>query len=206
MKKNVWKSTLIVFISDHGLHYGPYFQSSEGLKERAQPMLHFHLPMTKINKLQKAAIEQNSNLLTTPFDVYETILHTLMGKKYRNQKSSYGTSLLENLPLPDRLTCHGTELIPSRFCEIIESVNVISKENILIQSASRFLNTPSLYSFFADLPNDSENWKLWREKCHNEDTLQNFNLPCKCLTSHQVELSLCEKWIYSKLSSNSRKH
>ena len=54
-----------------------------------------------------------------------------------NQKDTYETSLLESIPLANKLTCRGFELILSKLCEITEPFN-INKENILIQSASRF--------------------------------------------------------------------
>lgn len=35
---------LVMLISDHGLHYGPYFQTLSGRRERTEPLLYIHTP------------------------------------------------------------------------------------------------------------------------------------------------------------------
>ena len=143
-------STIVIFTSDHGLHYGPSFLSN-GERERSEPILYLHVP----EKL-KASINlaDNQDLFTTPFDVYETILD---GTALHNTKSSeVGTSLLKKLP-DSRKSCWSTPGIPTRFCELFSGQSVV-KDGLQLyprknQEKCNFMPTvPSVLSFYADIP------------------------------------------------------
>jgi hypothetical protein len=62
---------IVVLLSDHGLHYGPYFNTPAGNREQAQPVLYMHVPTAQAQpKLHKA----NLDALVTPYDVHRTVL------------------------------------------------------------------------------------------------------------------------------------
>merc|ERR1719162_2844420 len=109
-------NTLVVFLSDHGLHYGPTFQSN-GERERAEPILYLHVPETQseMHPRYNAALRENSKLWTTPFDVHETIMNVMLQRETHSRSSYVGTSLIKKLP-KSREMCTKTPGIPHRFC------------------------------------------------------------------------------------------
>ena len=109
-------NTLVIVQSDHGLHYGPYFQSAIGERERSQPVLSLRLP----NSLDhyKVNLESNTNSWTSPFDVYETI-KDVASISYKDSRS-IGSSLTKGLP-KDRQKCSGAAGVPLEYCDRVES-------------------------------------------------------------------------------------
>lgn len=178
---NVWDDTILILMSDHGLHYGNYLLSPKGLQERSRPMLHVHLPKNMENFDSAVhALQNNRDKWTTPFDVYETLSDALLSEtrfdsSWRQQ--SKGTTLLRRLE-DDRQKCNTTKGIPLYICDILE----------LNQSSSAFTmmpNPPSVMSFYADIPH-------WNKKMPQTDAcksnnseayLFSENVSCVCATN-----------------------
>eukprot|EP00957_Ditylum_brightwellii_P129026 9842811-Ditylum_brightwellii.AAC.1 len=76
-------NTVVVFSSDHGLHYGPSFLSN-GERERAEPILYIHVPEESFDLEQLNALKNNQDFWVTPFDVHETILDATL-KRLTNE-------------------------------------------------------------------------------------------------------------------------
>jgi len=204
-------NAIVAVLSDHGLHYGSYFQTTQGLAERAQPLLHLKLPYSVMRK-KVHGVKIRSNLMknrgkwTTPFDVHATILHAMFGAKFSQMRSPTGKSLLS--PLPNgRDTCQTTKEIPDRFCETFDYlVNAVVSDreggrNVKIAPSSlhaEMPSPPSILSFFADLP---PNRQRKNEPCYigNVPSATDLysgitfaqvslktNTPCSCSTSHRT--------------------
>jgi len=139
-------NTLVVFLSDHGLHYGPTFQSN-GERERAEPILYLHVPETQseMHPRYNAALRENSKLWTTPFDVHETIMNVMLQRETHSRSSYVGTSLIKKLP-KSREMCTKTPGIPHRFC------SVLSLDNFALKQCTFMREPPSVLSFYADIP------------------------------------------------------
>ena len=128
-------STVLVFLSDHGLHYGPYFPSQAGERERNEPLLYLHSP----RRGSRPLLYSNQGMWTTPFDVHSTILELLGLPQAPHER---GLSLLH--PLPDsRRACTGTPEIPPEYCP--SSSQASSK-------CTPMPLPPSVSSFYADMP------------------------------------------------------
>jgi len=167
---NTWNNTLILLLSDHGLHYGSYLLSPEGLRERSQPVMHMHLPASASDAMRRD-LNANGGFYTTPFDVYQTVLHTLVGK---NEETS-GLSLLE--PLPSRReNCLTTQEIPAEVCSIL---NATSKpgENVVMPYP------PNVLSFYADIPMENKKHQSPCPISTSNDLSRAHSGQCICATN-----------------------
>ena len=169
-------NTMVVFMSDHGLHYGPSFASRSGESERAQPLLYMRLPTFKKNQLH-----QNQQKFTTAFDVHATLIDILLGNNpgIVAEGNKLGVSLLTPLP-QDRSKCSTTRAIPSSFCPLVDD----SARDSHAQGQCEFMRDPcSVFSFFSDIP--QMNRPHWPEKCpirKNHDRNVHTS-PCFCATN-----------------------
>ena len=160
-----------------GLHYGSYLQSPEGLKERSQPIFHIHLPSTLTSPDLVAALEQNKNLFTTPFDAYETILDFLLRKNADvRQQGSSGSSLLQRLP-SSRSSCASVPGIPLLACELVEYSPSAKASQLIIP------NPPSALSFYADI--HRENRPALEKLGRQNLTSHLFHDICLCATDRR---------------------
>ena len=169
-------NTMIIFTSDHGLHYGPTFSSRSGELERAQPNLFIRMPtFEKFNTLQR-----NAGMFTTAFDVHETILEVLLGRKHKQSSDLHGVSLAK--PLPQiRSKCDTTSDIPSNFCRLFDGVQQSMKNECTFM-----LNPPSIFSYYSDIP--QTNRPHWPISCpikrnHTMTDAYNDERRCFCATN-----------------------
>lgn len=141
-----FNDTLLILTSDHGLHYGPFFQSEVGRREATEPLLHIRIPDTVRKTLDMNVLRENSNLWTTPFDLHETLLDLTRTSKRGSKTRRRGRSLTK--PLPDsRKLCSGSDaLIPSKYCDL----QVADAPGIVAMSNS--FHSPMVNSFFLDIP------------------------------------------------------
>ena len=103
------EDTIVVVTSDHGLHYGPFFNTEAGRRERAQPVLRIRLDgLSKRSGRQLAA--ENLQKRVTAFDLHDTLAE-LLGTTHGASK--YGQSLLHPLPLERSCAASG---IPQSLC------------------------------------------------------------------------------------------
>ena len=148
--QSIPKNTLVMFTSDHGLHYGPTFSARAGEVERSQPLLMMKMPTFEKFKV----LTENADKYTTPFDAHETLSQALLGDR---GKSDYGLSLLE--PLPSlRNDCTLVSSIPASFCALVAPPNGDR------QPQCRFMvEPPSIFSYFTDIPQN--NRPKWPKAC-----------------------------------------
>lgn len=144
-------NTVLIVTSDHGLHYGPYFQSEQGRREATEPILHIRIPNSMKNSINMDVLVENSNLWTTPFDVHETLLTLTQTTFERGRPSSStsrrrGSSLTRPLP-NSRQRCKDVhDLIPSKYCDLQDDGD--ERQRGMPATFPR----PSLNSFFLDIP------------------------------------------------------
>jgi len=146
---DIWNNTVVLVMSDHGLHYGDYVQSAAGLRERSQPMLHVHLPIGLTSAKEREILELNKHFVVTPFDVYRTLLDMLsppiINKEQKGEREqSLGFSLLRPFP-EDRKSCALVPEIPKQVCELFKRANTNETNRFTIP------NPPSASSFYADI-------------------------------------------------------
>lgn len=108
----VLNSTAVLLCSDHGLHYGPIFQTKKGRIEATQPILYMRLPRRLHNE---QLLRQNADQFITAYDVHRTLL-ALTGQSKTGGHS--GLSIMEVLP-SDRKSCQGIlHAVPSYICSL----------------------------------------------------------------------------------------
>lgn len=180
---SILDDTMILLVSDHGLHYGPFLQSRQGARERARPVLQMMLPR-RFREDQKTMdiLRSNAVLWTSPFDVYSTLRHVLLND-VDGTNSQSSSSLL--LPLgPERKSCSRTKAIPKRYCDLFE--NFTQKNSSSLDNLVEMDSPPSMLSFFADIPRAQ---KYQKQQCgaRNPPDLSEKSIPSKCLcaTSHR---------------------
>ena len=183
----ILNNTMILLVSDHGLHYGPFLQSQQGARERARPVLQMFLPQMflprRYRNSQKTidTLRSNARLWVSPFDVYLTLRHVLLDDVGHPSQSS--SSLL--LPLgTERQTCHGTKAIPKRYCDLFDNT---TQTNSSSDSLAEMDSPPSMLSFFADIPRTQKYQKQECGASKSPPDLFEKSIPsdCLCSTSHR---------------------
>lgn len=129
LQSGILKKTAVFFLSDHGSRYGAIRKTHQGYFEANLPFFFAYLPDQFRNKYISAysTFKQNSDALTTVFDVHETlndIVHMTFGKTKRYNP---GISLFREIPR-DR-TCADAG-IPLEFC-VCAVDNMVIKDHLL---------------------------------------------------------------------------
>ncbi|KAH8334452.1 hypothetical protein KR059_010403 [Drosophila kikkawai] len=156
----IMNNTIIMFMSDHGMKWGPFRQTFQGMIEDSQPFLSVLYPAWMRDKYPMAIknLAGNAHSLVTTYDLHETLKHamhpssledesiTLRSRELLRRHASQiprGVSLF--LPIPPERTCH-TSHISSQFClchkqVVISADNPIAKlsANIIVNSVNKLL-------------------------------------------------------------------
>jgi hypothetical protein len=140
-----FENSVVVLCSDHGLHYGPMFESRQGRREATEPILHVRIPAFLREDIDMNIVRNNSVLWTTPFDLHETLLHLTQTAHNTPMIPRRGISLAKPLP-SNRQDCKTTsDLIPIKYCDLQQGEEMSSIEH-------PHATMPSLDSFFLDIP------------------------------------------------------
>ena len=76
---NLMEDTILFLFSDHGIRFGRMRETASGTIEERLPFLYMYLPRYfKTSEIHQNIIT-NSHRLTTPFDIYATLLHIVKG-------------------------------------------------------------------------------------------------------------------------------
>uniref|UniRef100_A0A0K8TC27 Uncharacterized protein n=1 Tax=Lygus hesperus TaxID=30085 RepID=A0A0K8TC27_LYGHE len=126
------KSTVLIGLSDHGIRWGDFRQTFQGFLEERLPLATIVLPESFMAKYPEdvESLTLNSRRLSTPFDIYKTLLDILY-KKYQSIPNNYtdepnrihfnphfkerghGISLFSKIPVNRTCTTAG---IPPEWC------------------------------------------------------------------------------------------
>uniref|UniRef100_T1GQV0 Uncharacterized protein n=1 Tax=Megaselia scalaris TaxID=36166 RepID=T1GQV0_MEGSC len=132
------QNTVVMFLSDHGLRYGPARQAKIALFEENLPMLNLWLPPSLRNNSIVENITLNTQRLVSTYDVYKTIFHLLEMSKFDVEDKLLTDcpncqSILK--PIASIRTCADAG-IPSPFCSC-NDYEAIAVESDFIISMSR---------------------------------------------------------------------
>ena len=139
MDAHVRQDTIVVVTSDHGLHYGPWFTTVAGRRERAQPVLHMRLPQI-LRRRGTKVLPDNLHERTTAFDLHETLAEALGTERGR---SAYGRSLFHSLPQDRSCLAAG---IPASLCS-----DTLPIRRGAVAPCLPLPKIPSLFSFYQDM-------------------------------------------------------
>ncbi|KAJ0182009.1 hypothetical protein K1T71_002731 [Dendrolimus kikuchii] len=187
-QKGYLNDAIIFLVSDHGMRWGHFRLTKQGRIEERLPILMLLTPPSFRNKYTAAYnnLKLNSNRLSTPFDLYETLSDLLnmnnlkddaiLSRSKKNSKGR-GTSLF--LPIPSNRTCK-TANIDDHWCtcqqgkslpvdgveaidtavNLVREINFITKEH---QECARLIldKILDLKEMHMGIPDKNEN--DWRE-------------------------------------------
>lgn len=142
------ENTFLLVMSDHGIRFGPFRNTYQGMMEERQPFLYFISPTWFPVKYPLAMknLVKNRHRLTTHFDFYETLrdlydLHSLTSAALRRRVEELrsadpmprGISLF--LPVPTNRSCYLAGISP-HWCTCHERQE-ISKSDPRVVAAAR---------------------------------------------------------------------
>lgn len=116
LNNDIFNSTILIFMSDHGIRWGGIRSTYQGYMEERLPFLFISFPKWFRNKYQLATsnLKANRRRLTTHFDLHETLLDLIDLSNIQdeviiertnnlNHNARRGISLF--LPIPENRTC-----------------------------------------------------------------------------------------------------
>ena len=101
-------NTVILVMSDHGMHYGPYYQTYHGQREHRNPLLRMWFPKAVCGTGEGCSafahnVLANKDAVVTPFDVHAT-LQDLLGLEPHPGSKGRGASLVRTV-IPASRSC-----------------------------------------------------------------------------------------------------
>ena len=142
--------TVLLLLSDHGIRYGRFRETNQGMIEERQPLLYFVLPKWFKQTYPEAHnnLKINTRRLTTPFDIYETMKDLLDPKLLEKSiiqlrsKEIFEMSILPKsnslfLPVSPNRTCETTR-IASHWCTCFDKNEIAISDN-RTQKAATFI-------------------------------------------------------------------
>lgn len=128
----VLENTVVFFMSDHGIRWGGIRETYQGRVEERLPFLYLLLPEWFKEEYNTGVMNalRNRHMLTTPFDVHETMMDLLdlgnvkqeaLQRRARELNGKRGISLF--LPMPKDRTCESAG-IPEEWCTCHQSKNI----------------------------------------------------------------------------------
>ena len=197
----IFERALAIVTSDHGLHYGPYFQSRSGRREAVEPVLFLRPPPGWQSRENMSALRENRRKWITPFDVHETMMSVSLPNEIRIRDDRRGTSLLNKLG-SDRETCEVAADIPAKYCLLKGGSTGASSE-----ACTKMPRPPNVLSFYGDLPPEQRTRfpvdckQMWNKTA----SVANAEGRCQCATSHRG-WNRCDKHPWGKDGILSQSH
>ncbi|XP_030381115.1 uncharacterized protein LOC115628976 [Scaptodrosophila lebanonensis] len=156
LKKNgIMDNSIIFFLSDHGMRFGPLRQLKSGFVEERLPNMFIWLPKWFRQQYPsfELALKLNRNRLSSPYDIYATLHHILQLKTSTNhlpRASSCPKCRSVFFEIPENRTCADAGITPHWCtCNVFENIStadrvvkiIISK---LIKATNSYLSARHL--------------------------------------------------------------
>ncbi|XP_045199770.2 uncharacterized protein LOC123554018 [Mercenaria mercenaria] len=135
------ENTVLIVFGDHGARYSKVRYTVQGKMEERLPLMSLTFPKwfrVKYPHLFKN-LKKNSNKLTTPFDIHETLLDILDLRRTisRTRRKQRGISLLDQVP-PER-TCSDAN-IDIHWCTCLKQLELDARDKHVQQSVKALMN------------------------------------------------------------------
>jgi len=155
-KTGLIQNTLLIVFGDHGDRTSNFRSTLVGKLESRLPFMSFTFPPWFSKKFPKEFknFKQNSNHLTSHFDIHATLQHLLTFPNNKIAKNKFGTSLFEDLA-PLNRTCSDAGIL-EHWCSC-QNYQKLKVDNRLVLKAAR---TTIDY-----INSKNENIKMARENC-----------------------------------------
>ncbi|CAH2985620.1 unnamed protein product [Chilo suppressalis] len=139
------RNTLLVVLGDHGPRLGQFRATYQGKLEERLPLMAMVLPndFKKCRPKIAAAVEANTRLITTHFDVHATILAAMGLEKHMNDFKIPGATVPRGMSLlrqiPKNRTCGEAGVLP-HWCVCFNWLNVPKHDSIYRKVADALVN------------------------------------------------------------------
>lgn len=137
LEGNHLNNTVLVFMSDHGIRWGDIRETFQGKMEERLPFVFFLFPDWFQRKYSKAYenLKINTKRLTTPFDLYETLVVLVNPNDLLVDYNLKNTNLLDRgislfKPISDERTCEDAG-ITDNWCTCTESMDIEINNKVL---------------------------------------------------------------------------
>ncbi|XP_073966009.1 uncharacterized protein isoform X2 [Choristoneura fumiferana] len=139
------ENTLVVVMGDHGPRYAKVRNTLQGKLEERLPLLAILLPkaLTRARPNAETSLRENARVLTTPHDLYATLLDVLDMTQYANPYKVEGADLRRGLsmlePIPRNRSCSEAGIEP-HWCSCLAWQNVSTTDPLYEKTAKAFIN------------------------------------------------------------------
>ncbi|KOC62590.1 hypothetical protein WH47_04251 [Habropoda laboriosa] len=177
-REGVLNDTMIVFLSDHGMRWGPIRNTFVGWYEERLPFLYLWLPEWFRAERPEAypSVRANQHRLTSPFDLYETLREVLRlsgGQTDQSPGCPACRSLLAG-PVPRERGCPDVG-ISSHWCTCTAFESIDSRDPFVQKGAHAFLeHVDTILDGYRDKKGRRLCAKLRLKKLHRVDRVIDF--------------------------------
>ncbi|KAJ8968396.1 hypothetical protein NQ317_007789 [Molorchus minor] len=137
------EDTIVIFFSDHGFRFGNIRLTHTGWMEERLPFIYVWIPekFRLAHQEEYKHLQQNSERLTTPYDLYMTLQHILhLSNNSFVQSPSQGCLECQSLlkPVPLSRTCSQCG-IPQAYCTCSTYEQINKNEPIVLEASKYFI-------------------------------------------------------------------
>ncbi|XP_052777656.1 uncharacterized protein LOC128214974 [Mya arenaria] len=140
-EKDLLMNTVIFFYSDHGMRFGKIRETYIGKLEERLPFMYVVLPkwLTRNYPFLKTNLQTNAHRLTTPFDVYETLVDILHfdGKEKEVPSESRGASWFREVP--NTRSCDQAGILP-HWCTCLHHEKLEVQDDVVVKASLLLLS------------------------------------------------------------------
>ncbi|XP_060838613.1 uncharacterized protein LOC132920325 isoform X2 [Rhopalosiphum padi] len=132
-------NTMLVFMSDHGQRFASVRDTQQGKLEERMPFFSFTLPKWFDRKYPKMASNLNNNVnrLTTPFDIYSTLMSVLHREELKTDDvNKRSISLFNEIPL--ERTCRDAYIEP-HWCACLKWQPISVDSALAVDAVTHFV-------------------------------------------------------------------
>ncbi|XP_072933776.1 uncharacterized protein [Epargyreus clarus] len=139
------EDTLLIVMGDHGPRYANVRDTLQGKLEERLPLMGIVLPeaLKKARPQVQSILEANAEVLTTPHDIYATVLDVIDLKQYWNPYKIAGADLTRGMtllePVPKNRSCSEAGVEP-HWCACLSWQQVAISEPVFDRTAKALLD------------------------------------------------------------------
>ena len=138
-KKGHLRNSVLIFFSDHGMRFGSIRETYVGKLEERLPFMLLVFPTWFPKEYPKLYrnLQTNRRRLTTPFDIYETLVDILNLQKVPRDSSVMDRGISLFSQIPEERTCEHAAIL-EHWCTCHEQIQVLTMSHT-VTSAARYV-------------------------------------------------------------------
>lgn len=135
-ERDLIRNTVIFFFSDHGMRFGNIRETYIGKLEERLPFMYVVLPkwLQEAHPYLAKNMQTNSHRLTTPFDVYETLVDILHFNGHEKAASTLARGVSWFREVPATRSCDKAGILP-HWCTCVHHERLALSEDVVIKAS-----------------------------------------------------------------------